>query len=528
MNIKLKASIKVPGKPLKHFWSNCIGSGRANEGLRTSWMEHLKMAVRECGFKYIRFHGLFHDDMFVYRNIDGMDVFNWQYVDDLFDRLLDIGVRPFVELSFFPSDMVEHSKKVCWWKGNVTPPKKYDKWEKLITVAVTHWVGRYGIGEVRKWYFEVWNEPNLSVFWDGTRTKYFELYRVTVNAIKRIDPLLMVGGPASSNFVPDNRFEGEVEDLQKQMTFRSNDINSAFWRPVWVKEFLDYCQGERLPVDFISTHTYPTDFAFDPNGNFKGQSRSVDSTRADLEYLRKLIDKSPFPEAEIHITEWNSSASDKDCSRDYVPEAVFIVKTNIESSHLVDTLCYWTFTDIFEEIGPGQSMFHGGFGLINLQGIVKPSFHAYRFLNSLGDEEILRKDGCIITRRSSDETISILAYNYPVDQVPSAVPMSVYPDRSIIEDIQKKGETFLISIELSDLKGDTRFIVETLDESHGSAIHYWEDMRCPETPSREQTELLKRVAMETKKEIICADTGGNLNLQREIKPWTVISVRQIK
>src|SRR5690606_26358330 len=108
-------------------------------------------------------------------------------------------------------------------------------------------------------------EPNLVPhFWTGTRSEYFELYAATVRAIKAIDPQLRVGGPSTSVFVPDARYAGEYHDPSLEVaTAHAKDPDALDWQPVWIHEFLAYCQGHDLPVDFLSTHLYPTDYAAD-------------------------------------------------------------------------------------------------------------------------------------------------------------------------------------------------------------------------------------------------------------------------
>jgi xylan 1,4-beta-xylosidase len=295
-----------------------------------------------------------------------------------------------------------------------------------------------------------------------------------------------VGGPATSNFVPDGRFDGEVEDKTKHMTFKVDDIDSLSWKAVWLEDFLNYCTDKKLAVDFISTHPYPTDYALDGHGETRGRSRSIDATKTDLAYLRNLIDKSAYPEAEIHLTEWNSSPSPRDCAHDYVPAATYIVKTNLESSGLVDSLSYWTFTDVFEEGGAGDSIYHGGFGMINFQGIVKPAYHAYRFLNMLGDEELARGDGYIVTKNSDNNSICALLYNYP-ELEKKSIPMSPYPNRDIAERTQASGEDKEINLVFTSLTPGVMYVAETLDESNGNAIKVWKKMGCPEPPDRIQT-----------------------------------------
>ena len=209
------------------YWKNCVGAGRANEGLRAGFQRHLKQIQEQIGFRYLRFHGLLHDDMFVLREKEnGERIYNFQYIDELFDTLLDLNIRPFVELGFFPSCLKGGSAAQFWWKANVTPPKSLDGWCELIDRLIHHWLRRYGAAKVRSWYFEVWNEPNLYGFWDGDKSQYFSLYASTVKTVKAIDPELRVGGPATSNFVPDDRFAGEKEDFSKQITHKVDDLNS--------------------------------------------------------------------------------------------------------------------------------------------------------------------------------------------------------------------------------------------------------------------------------------------------------------
>ena len=180
--------LQVKGKHNK-FFQQVVGAGRAAEGLRADWQKDLAMVHRECGFKYIRFHGLLQDEMGVYREDKfGNAVYNFQYVDALYDAILNIGMKPFVEFGFMPEKLASGNKTVFWWKGNVTPPKDYDKWQKLIAAFVKHWTERYGESEVKQWYFEVWNEPNLNIFWSGSQAEYFKLYEVSAQAIKSISP----------------------------------------------------------------------------------------------------------------------------------------------------------------------------------------------------------------------------------------------------------------------------------------------------------------------------------------------------
>jgi xylan 1,4-beta-xylosidase len=522
---KIQFSAKGRSSVLVPYWNFCSAAGRANEGLRAGWREHLQLVSKNCGFRYLRFHGLLHDDMFVCRRQNGALVFNWQYIDDLIDALLAHGVRPFLEFGFFPKDLAGESEVRCfWWQAHVTPPEHYRDWCVLVDKLVRHFIQRYGAKEVRQWYFEVWNEPNLWFFFNSTRTKYFELYRATVATVKSIDPSLKVGGPATSNFVPDDRFGGERQAGEKSVTGQLKNLGDVEWRGVWIREFLEFCECERLPVDFVSAHPYPTDIPFGHEVDGM-RTRPADSTLRDLQWLRQIVNQSAFPSAEIHLTEWSTSPSARDFTHDFPQSAAYIIKTNIEASGLVDSLAYWTFTDVFEEHGAGDSAFHGGFGLINYQGIVKPAFHAYRFLNQLGEEEIFRADGLLATRTKSAGRLRAVLCHFPSEH-PDAPPFAGSLEAA--ERTLATGAPITREIEIQHLPPNAAVLVETVDAAHGFALRQWQAMGSPSSPTPDQILLLRKFAWDTHRQIVSAKKNGVLNLRLSLAPWAVALLREIE
>ena len=519
--------VRVKTEPFTHYWSVGVGAGRANEGLRAGWLEHLQLVKKNCGYRYVRMHGLFHDDMFVYfRKPDGKVVYNWQYIDELYDRMLAIGVKPFVELGFFPKDMAaENSKTQMWWKGYVSVDRNnFGKWHDLIKAFTQHIVDRYGINEVLTWYFEVWNEPNLTGtggFFHGTKSDYFRLYKEAVTAIKSIDERLKVGGPATSNFIADHRHDGEILDHSQSRFYTQEEINKQQWKGVWIEDFLHYCEKENLPVDFISTHPYPTDYALDPEtGRGKGAIRYVHSLKDDIQWLRQQLADSKYPEAEIHLTEWSTGPNSRDRMHDILPPAAYIIKTNLDCIGLANSLMYWTFTDVFEEKGGGEEIFHGGFGMINFQGLVKPSFHAYRMLNQLGDEKIYYKDPLFISRSSKTGKLSAIAFNYPKEYeqtVPSMQNFTNYMNAS----------SKTLDIVLEGLNPNACFEIEVLDKMHGNVYDDYLNMGAPHSTNIREIEFLRQKAWDTVKEIVKVDEDGRLILKRDIDPWSCILIREL-
>lgn len=364
------------------FFREVVGAGRAAEGLRADWQRDLALIHRECGFKYIRFHGLLQDEMGVYsEDKQGRPIYNFQYIDALFDAILNTGMKPFVELSFMPQALASGNKTIFWWKGNITPPKDYGKWEQLIRALARHWTIRYGAGEVKQWYFEVWNEPNLDVFWSGNQAEYFKLYEVTARAIKNESPDYRVGGPATAG-------------------------------NAWVSETINFATQNRAPLDFISTHDYGVrGIGFDDGVQQLYLIAEPDAITGGVRRSRSQIKSSARPDLPLHYTEWSTSYSPRDPVHDSYISASYILSKLKATEGFADSMSYWTFTDIFEENGPVPSPFHGGFGLLNFQGLRKPAFYAYQFLNRLGPDELVSNDPDSWACRSA-RGVQILFWNF--------------------------------------------------------------------------------------------------------------------
>ncbi len=413
IDIDVKAAIG----PMSDAFTLCVGAGRANEGLRADWQRQLRQAKLACGFKYIRMHGLLTDDMAVYREEHVKPVYNWQYVDELYDFLVDLKVRPFVEFGFMPSALASGTKTIFWWRGNVTPPKDYGKWEGLISAITKHWCERYGMAEVKKWFFEVWNEPNLDGFWAADQKEYFKLYSATAKAVKGVDSSLRVGGPATAG-------------------------------AAWVPAFLQYCAESKSPVDFVSTHTYGVDVGFLDEFGGRGTvlSKNPDSVVGDVRRVRQQIKESSMPSLPLHFTEWSSSYTPADPVHDSYVSAPYILEKLKGAVAEADSMSYWTFTDIFEEAGPRVTPFHGGFGLINYQDIKKPVFRAYEYLNKLGSKRLRSDDTRSLAATDAKGGVQALFWDFT-----NPIPEKTNNQQFFITDVKPKPKG-RVHLRLANLK----------------------------------------------------------------------------
>ncbi|MGZ3747905.1 MAG: GH39 family glycosyl hydrolase, partial [Pseudobdellovibrionaceae bacterium] len=313
--IVFNCNIKDPTSPLPHVWEHTVGSGRASLALRADWQKGLQRCHQELGFQHVRFHGILSDDMGTLVCQNNKYIFSFFNTDQICDFLLSIGMKPFVELSFMPTILASGTETVFHYKGNVTPPKDLNAWRDLIIRLLEHWKLRYGAHEVRQWFFEVWNEPNLKDFWTGNQDQYFDFYMTTADAIKKVDPLFKVGGPATA-------------------------------QNAWIKEFVDYAIDKNTPLDFVSTHQYPTDALGKPGDDTMTQ---LALSHRDILREQAIVAKEQARGKPLYYTEWSTSSNPFDELHDTTYAAAGIVKSVLSMKDIVSGYSYWTFSDIFEE-----------------------------------------------------------------------------------------------------------------------------------------------------------------------------------
>jgi xylan 1,4-beta-xylosidase len=433
-----------------------IGSCHAYLTLREDWREHARLIQSEVGFRSVRAHAIFHDLVGIYAAEKGEPPrYNFFNLDKIYDFWLSVGLKPYVELSFTPQALAIGEQTIFRYRANVTPPADLARWDELIRAFTTHLVERYGIQEVASWYFEVWNEPDLEGgFWVGGQERYFELYAHTARAVKQVDPRLRVGGPASS-------------------------------RSMWVEEFLTFCARSQAPLDFLSTHHYCADAGL-VMGQFSEQIvwRGQKAMSIDVRRTVAAVRASAFPDIEVHYTEWNVSPIHEDrFGKDSEFTAAFVLQTLQDVSGSIQRYMLWAISDIFEESGPGETPFSGKYGLVNLHGIKKPLFHAFRFLARLYEQQ-LPTEGSLYATRSAEGGLRVLSWNY-------CEPLEVdFSGGEYRLDEHEKDE----QLRFSGMLGRVRVRGWRVDRQHGNSFRAWQAMGSPQYPNREQIEALKLAA----------------------------------
>ncbi len=490
--------IQIDSNGKKHrfhrHWQFGVGSGHAALALRSDYVALLRKVREELGITYVRFHGIFNDDMDVVRSladilpVKGAERFaeyNFEKIGAAYDNILSCGMKPFVELSFMPGLLAGgKTKSGLFYKGNITPPTDYDKWGAFITEFIRYLISRYGAKEIEEWYFEVWNEPDLGVFFDGKKEDYYRLYEVTARAVKSVNGKLRVGGPATSG-------------------------------SKWIASFLEYCSVNQAPLDFVSTHQYAgdpicgvqggadpeaenekmnldflmqTDIFKDPaQGTILEGFRQIMRDRSELEELpddsfrknatavSRLLKQ--YGDLPLIYTEWNANAIFAAETNDTRKTAAYDVKAALDTELTVDASSVWCFSDLFEEFHHFQEEFHGGFGLLSSHGIPKPVYHAFRMLREVGAFRLELEEGATdreigAAAFTEEGTVWVLLFRQKMKQ-------SDMPPEHVVAAVRTDREPAALT-------------VKRIDETHGNPLALWHKMGAPIPASREQIEQLKR------------------------------------
>lgn len=330
--------------------------------------ESLQIAHDDLGVTAVRAHAILHDDnAVVSREEDGSLRLDFSQVDALYDRILALGVHPVVELGFMPAAIARDPEETVFaYRGIISPPREWSEWRHVVAELARHLVERYGIEEVASWGFEVWNEPNLEVFWSGSQADYLRLYGEAAKALKEVDERLRVGGPSTA-------------------------------ASEWVEALAAHAEREGLPLELATTHTY---------GN------------APLDF-RDVLARHGFPDTPILWTEWGVGSTHFGPIHDGIAGAPFVLAGYKSAQGRLRALSYWVVSDHFEELGRPPRLFHDGFGLLTVGNLRKPRYWAVHLAAHQGDtvlDAAVRGDGGGVlvdawATRHDDGTVDVLVWN---------------------------------------------------------------------------------------------------------------------
>lgn len=530
MIMEIKLNENTPTKPFNHHWKFSVGSGHAALALRADYLQQLKFIKDELGIKYVRFHGIFNDDMHTLDDFtDVLEIMengnqyqeeNFYLCGIVYDNILSCGLKPFVELSFMPQNLAKiRTTSKGFYRSNFNMPENLSAWQSYISNFINYLLHRYGEEEVKTWFFEVWNEPDLKgAFFNGTKQEYFNLYKATAEAIKKVNPELRVGGPATSG-------------------------------SKWIVDFVDYCQKNDLPLDYVSTHQYSGDplTGIEDEDNKEERDLGEDKRARLAKSLEKLEERLPdnakpldivrtmfgdpsetkdlpndvfkknahfvskqVGDLPVYYTEWNMLATFSAYSNDTKKVAAYNVKTVLDIEESVTGSSVWCFSDIFEEMHQFKEEFHGGFGLQTIHGIPKPSFYGFKLLSHLSDNRYL------LAEDATDCEIGYAAFKG------EGTRKEIILFRQKMKQIDLPEEEVMLQFSLSEKP--KKVIIKRIDDDHCNPLKLWEEDGCKKDLTHKEVENLKRKSSLNSSEIDFSYENNVMTLTTGLKVNDVVLI----
>ena len=483
-----------------------LNIGYARDGLNAEVQAQIRQAQEEIGFQYFRCHGIFDEDMHIYgETSEGVPFFSFAYADMLIDFVTGLGLTPFLELGFMPSQIAREQTRIFDRPSIISGCAQPDKWKALVQAFLQHLSQRYGESTLRTWRFTT---ISLSYVRIGclSREDFEQLYEMTYRTVKAFDPEIPFGGAGC--------FPDLTEDEE-----------------IGVPWFLRFSAEKGCQPDFHTIQWYPCiqtdDTLFMEYTLNQHSAPAVLSTNP--EYLRDKLDELDFLFRQYHVDgrelfleECNSTLWQRDLSGDTCYKAVWLAKNMVISAGRA-IFGYWLLTDLMEERAHIRSVFHGGYGLFTHNGIPKAGYHAMRLISRLGSEIAAQGDGWILTRKASASSLQtpgnralaqmaeagasllqpckttsfqLLVYNYTHYSDINCfrykrldTPEDAYSVFSSGEQMQLR---FMLQGILEDAEHKCRITRTLLSRERGSSFDLWLKLQAPPYPSKEETEYMKK------------------------------------
>eukprot|EP01084_Bolivina_argentea_P276706 472204_1 len=449
--------LSVKPLPVWNLWESCTTFDHGYLALRYDWREQLLQTHKDLNIQYVRFHNIFDDDIGIVNPKNPSLPYSYVNVDKIYDWIISIGMKPLVELDFMPSTFVSNPEQHIATYYNYPvyggPPKNHTQWFYFIKDFIQHLVDRYGAENISQWKFDAWNEPNLGNNWQNENLTSFEItWNYTALAVKSVNKSFRIGSPGTTGLG-------------------------------WIPEFPQWCKDNNIPLDWVSTHMYPTKSlaAKTHNGYFQ--------VLQNLSKTIKAIDKNMG----IGLTAYGCTTEPKpkngkppgehDTSYNAACFTTFASQFQQLDSKQFELMSFTGFTDLWDQIGAFSNMFHNGLGWLTDRGVKKPTYWA---LQLLVDYASNRKYYPVIRNNSNEENTTLelfVTINNDKNQI------ALFVMNWMLLNYPITNETVEINL-VKTVGFPNKAIVYRIDDDHCNPLKTWEQMGSPMYPTQKQIDMI--------------------------------------
>lgn len=483
---------------IKPVWKQLLNVGYARDIMNAEIQKQIKRACQDIGFKYLRFHGILDDDMVLYRELpDGTPVFNYHYVDQILDFILEEKMHPYIEFGYVPKALAESPECSPFFRSSIISfPNNMEKWKLLLNSLMDHWQLRYGREEMKRWIFSPLFQADLLFFFqEEQKERYQEWYEISWRCIKEHGQDYCVAAP-----------------LRTTQGIEEADL------------FLDWCEKKDCMPELLSLTCFHTAELEEEERNIKLIERedvfpmAVSRDRNYLSSLKRkllpLLERHGIEPDRVLLAEWNSNLWQRDLANDTCYKSAFFFKNILENLQNYSAFGYWTLSDFMEELPPAEDLFHGGFGLFTTCGIPKSGYQALCLLNHLGDFVVAQGEGYLVTKK--EDELQVFFYNYCHYETLYRYRHATNLSRTTRYQVFCQEREKQFELKIQGLKpGNYRIERYEISRAHGSAYDAWVEMGAPASVTPYERKYLEQKSGPGYRMELCT-CGQELNLTETV------------
>ena len=461
---------ELTGIEFQKNWKKMINIGTAIDVMKSNVREHMQQLKDGLRIEYFRVWDLYSPEMYIDLNSKN-NYYNFDKLNRVLDFLVARNMKAYIELNIKPKKLISSINRVLIAEEPIMRFEDNKAVSRFMEALIMNLINRYGTEEVAKWYFELWNEERKQ---EGNMLEnaqeYFSLFNSVAQSLKKYFPGVHIGGAGLS-----------VRYGEKELSL-----------------FLQQWQEQEFRPDFLSFYCYPYLQGTYENNQINKMSTDRAYLMHYIENIYAIIYACDFKVKEVHISEWNSTISNRNILNDGCYKGAYIVKNIIDTINTVNTidlLGYWFGTDIYSDYYDSNMLLNGSSGLLTKDGIAKPAYYAIQFMNRLGKKFISKGENYILTETGFDEW-RIVCHNYKFLNykyfMMNEDAIEIQDSKLMFEDLEHQALTFRLK---GMKKGAYEIRLFSINQQYGSVQDEWVRMACPKDLSHEEINYLKQICV---------------------------------